>query len=98
MTKLDKAEKDINKVNEEIEQLHDTIDNKEEVIDTLKKSLDDSDEDTSETEDTTEETDAKVNIKVCTRCRKIYDIRKKNAWVWDPYFLIRYTLLDGART
>ena len=26
------------------------------------------------------------------RCRKIYEKREKNAWVWHPYFLIRYTL------
>ena len=26
----------------------------------------------------------------CTRYLKIFEIRK-NAWVWDPYFLIRYT-------
>ena len=24
------------------------------------------------------------------QCRKVYE-KQKNAWVWDPYFLIRYT-------
>ena len=40
MSKLDKAEADIDKVNKEIEVLHDTIDDKEEILDTLKKESD----------------------------------------------------------
>ena len=63
MSKLDKAEADIDKVNKEIEMLHDTIEDKEEILDTLKKdSLDENTEEVKEVID--KPADAKVNIKV----------------------------------
>ena len=79
MSKLDKAEADIDKVNKEIEILHDTIDDKEEIIDTLKKdnneeaaeinpfkdAIEDEDEDSKKIEEKEEKSsDSKVNIKV----------------------------------